>query len=118
MIKATSLIGCNGGTRHITSLTAVDTPNRAKGSKSGRSPRASQEGTLVLLGTACAPHPPCIMHVPRSLQKCHIARGSPFQIHAIAPNQHTHEHTHTKNQPAHAIARPAAASGTRSGISK
>ena len=35
--------------------------NRAKAAESTRSPRDAQEGGAVPIGTACTPHPPCVI---------------------------------------------------------
>ena len=55
-----------------------------------------QEGTLVLLGTACAPHPPCIMTVRQTRHERRCARGFPSKVQACAPDQHDTS-THTKS---------------------
>ena len=76
----------NGGTRQSATIAAPDTPKRAKAAKSGRPPRAPEEGALVPLGTDCTPHPPCVIPVPKTRQERRLTRAPPTQVQPAAPD--------------------------------
>ena len=75
---------CNGdgihggyGTRQIAFFSVANAPNRANAAKSGRPPRAPEEGALVPLGKPCAPHPPCIMPPRQTVHGSRIPHALP-----------------------------------------